>query len=267
MPAQRRLSCCAVFFWVAHHLLAVEAAATTAVVTVQITSAAPVNASRLPVGWTWSLLSQSTNITTPTCPAGSYCPAGNTGAVPCARGTFASTGSRAVACTDACPANSFCPAGAASPTPCPANTASTVNAWSIYNCTCNTGYACVYTALTRLTVRVPVSVQTWLANPALQAALVNAIAAAAGVDPSKVTVKGRAPVLGGRRLLGLLAGKDKMTELSVSIEGAVNEVRDTGALVDAVLVRARSLSGPLQFLSLSSARTEPRVMASRLAVI
>ena len=116
-------------------------------------------------------------------------------------------------------------------------------------------------------MRVPISVQAWLANPALQTALINAIAAAAGVDPSRVTVKSKAPVLGGgaRRLLGLIAKQAKVTELAVTVDGG-EIIHDADALVESVLARTRALHGPLQFLSLA-AKAEPRVAATRLALL
>jgi hypothetical protein len=183
-----------------------------------------------------------------TCPAGSLCPGGSN-ITQCLAGTFsATTGLRSqgqcTACqagmyctggthTELCPLGSYslapsltrvvdcglCPAGFYCPNTtvivaCPANTFSPSGSSDLASCTCNAGYKCEVTKVVHAEVTLPISVVDF---EALRQAYINAVAAAAGVDPSQViivSVTSSSP--GGRRLLA----NRQFAEVHTSIYGS-----------------------------------------------
>ena len=117
------------------------------------------------------------------CPLGSY--------------SLAPSLTRVVDC-GLCPAGFYCP-NTTVIVACPANTFSPSGSSDLASCTCNAGYKCEVTKVVHAEVTLPISVVDF---EALRQAYINAVAAAAGVDPSQViivSVTSSSP--GGRRLL------------------------------------------------------------------
>jgi hypothetical protein len=77
---------------------------------------------------------------------------------------------------------------------------SQISATSQLGCRCNAGYACTYTKRITATVTINGSMADFNANVGgIHTSFINAIAAAAGVQPSQVSVIGVTPQPGGGR--------------------------------------------------------------------
>jgi hypothetical protein len=182
------------------------------------------------------------------CPAGSLCP-GGANITQCTAGSFSSsTGLRTQGQCTACQAGRYCVGGTANElcplgsyslatsvtrlvdcglcpagfyctnttviVACPANTFSPSGSSDLASCTCNAGYKCEVTKVVHAEVTLPISVVDF---EALRQAYIEAVAAAAGVDPSQVvivSVTSSAP--GGRRLLA----NREYAEVHTSIYGS-----------------------------------------------
>jgi hypothetical protein len=118
---------------------------------------------------------------------------------------------------------------------CPANTQSQPGATSQLGCRCITGYACSYTKRISATVRLNASAADFNDDVGgIRTAFINAVAAAAGVPASQVTI-GSVTQRGSRRLLSsdeedLIvdysatpppdAAGDATTEVHILVEGS-----------------------------------------------
>jgi hypothetical protein len=194
-----------------------------------------------------------------TCPAGSICPGGANNTL-CAPGTFsASTGLRSQGQCSACSAGRYCtggtaaqlcplgsyslathltsvfectvcPAGFYCPNStaivvCPSNTMSPRGSSDHGSCTCNAGFRCDVTKVVHAEVTLPITIADF--EP-LRQAYINAVAAAAGVDPSQVfivSVTAKAPT--GRRLLSV----GEFAEVHTSIYGSKHIAKPAAALL------------------------------------
>jgi hypothetical protein len=143
------------------------------------------------------------------CAAGTYSPqAGASACAACTPGTFGGVITGRSAPCPACAANSYCETPAKQ-TACPANTNSSAGASSQLGCWCQNGFACKYTKKISATVTLNVSLADWDANRNnVKTAFIAAVAAGAGVDPTKIfigSVVNRTPPTGGRRLFSVEA--------------------------------------------------------------
>lgn len=142
------------------------------------------------------------------CPVGYYCPAGTNFPIPCSLGTYCPTDQGLYSdCVKDCPSNFYCP-DAKTITACPENTWSPTKSFTKSHCLCNAGYYCTYSKQTQIKLLLNINLQTWLSNSSIQTKLIEAVAAAAGVNTSKVIVAKVVPKVstggGNRRLLNEL---------------------------------------------------------------
>ena len=120
------------------------------------------------------------------CPAPLYCEGGGRYAF-CPLGTFsASTGLQSVSDCPVCPSNSFCQTSGDIEA-CPAHTSSVSGSVSKLSCRCNPGYTCTYSKAVRVNITLPL---TQAQFELVRAQFLQAVADAAGVDVSQVTVIG-----------------------------------------------------------------------------
>ena len=97
-----------------------------------------------------------------------------------------------------CPVDSFCQSSADSE-PCPLHTHSQAGSTSKLACLCDLGYVCTYTKAVRVNVTLPLTAAQFQMS---EAQFLQAVAAAAGVDVSQVSIVGITPAnpnSGGRR--------------------------------------------------------------------
>jgi hypothetical protein len=134
-----------------------------------------------------------------TCPKGYYCTGGD-GIHMCPLGTYSL--SQAVTNAGDCPlctAGYFCP-NTTTQIQCPENTDSLPGSSDLGECVCTAGYRCLMVKVVHCEVVLPIAASAFTAE--MQAAYIQAIALAAGVDPSSVHIIAVQQVtLGGRRRL------------------------------------------------------------------
>jgi len=167
------------------------------------------------------------------CPAGQWCttttatqcPAGTfrvlegasaaTDCQNCVLGTFETSTTRTSACP-VCDANFYCPTTLIK-NQCPENTVSEAGSTSQLGCWCKAGFVCFYTKKIQAVVTLNSTVDAFTQNvDNIQQNFLAAIAAAAGVDPTKVTIVSVSKHGGGgRRLLG-----HEGVEIVALVEGA-----------------------------------------------
>jgi hypothetical protein len=158
------------------------------------------------------------------CPAGSYCTGGTANAL-CPLGSYslATSLTRVVDC-GLCPAGFYC-ANTTAIVACPSNTFSPSGSSDLASCTCNAGYKCEVTKVVHAEVTLPISVIDF---EALRQAYIEAVAAAAGVDPSQVVIVSvTSSTPGGRRLLSAR----EYAEVHTSIYGSRHIAQPHLALV------------------------------------
>ena len=136
------------------------------------------------------------------CAPGTFQPtAGASVCQTCDSGTYdAATFGRTSACAP-CPADRYClsPTQQAS---CPANTRATPGASSQLGCRCAAGFSCSYTKRISATVRLNATAANFNADVGgIRTAFINAVAAAAGVPASQITIGSVSDRTGSRRLL------------------------------------------------------------------
>ena len=88
-----------------------------------------------------------------------------------------------------CYANFYCP-NPLTLVPCPNNTYSNEGSSDLSDCTCAPGYRCIITKVVHAQVVLQMSASTFASSPTLQQQYINAIATAAGVSPSLVSIQG-----------------------------------------------------------------------------
>jgi hypothetical protein len=178
---------------------------------------------------------------------GTACPLSGGVSVQCVPGTFQPTGG-ALACQtcdsgtyDAatlgrtsscalCPADKYC----LSPTQqaqCPVNTRSTSGASSQLGCRCAAGFSCSYTKRISATVRLNATAANFNADVGgIRTAFINAVAAAAGVPASQITIGSVLDRTGARRLLSFVddaVAVDEMAFLMVDASSTAAETTST----------------------------------------
>jgi hypothetical protein len=153
------------------------------------------------------------------CFAGTYNPDTGKGSAAdcqvCLTGKYSLDIARAEDCA-LCEADYYC-SNSTSIKACPVNTVSAAGSSSLLHCRCDAGFKCSYTKKITAVVTLNTSA-TSFNNPQdpVRIAFIAAVAAAAGVSPSQVTigqVKSKTPV---RRLLS----SDEFIDVHTTIEGA-----------------------------------------------
>lgn len=140
------------------------------------------------------------------CPAPLYCTGGGQYAQ-CPLGTYsASTGLQDLTDCQPCPADAFCQTSGELEL-CPAHTSAAQGSVTKLSCICDVGYQCTYTKAVRVNVTLPLTQEQF---QFVREQFIQAVAAAAGVDPSLVSIVGLsllAPPANQttRRVLGLPA--------------------------------------------------------------
>lgn len=144
---------------------------------------------------------------TPTgCPAGTYNPsfsgASEAACQVCAIGKFSDAVGRQTDCP-LCVANYYCKDSKSSAA-CPQHTTSAAGSSSLLHCQCVSGFRCAYTKK----ITAVVTLNTTLSNfqsdvGGVRTAFIAAVASAAGVTQSQVTINGVVQKTGGRRLLSV----------------------------------------------------------------
>ena len=144
------------------------------------------------------------------CPKQFYCEGAGELAL-CPLGSYSNlTGLMERSQCPACPAGQYCPAPNLS-LACPDHTSSAPKSSTKLQCSCLPGYVCTYSKTLHVKVTMPLTLAQF---EALREQFIEAVAAASGVDPSKVTIAHVTPIPGGVRRL-LLAG--------VEVHAAVTE--------------------------------------------
>jgi hypothetical protein len=156
------------------------------------------------------------------CPYAQFCPLATTTPTDCAAGSYRND-TRATNQSDCyhCPANSYCPQKSYIPIACPANTGSVADSGSLLDCRCLSGYQCTYTKQISATVTLNSTASDFRDNiNNVQTNFKAAIAAAAGVDVSKVVINGFSPQASGRRLLSV-SGANAAPREVISVRATV----------------------------------------------
>ena len=160
------------------------------------------------------------------CLVAQYCPLASTTPVDCPNGTYRSTtGATSLADCAVCVANSYCPRRSTNPTACPSKTYSPAGSDSLLDCKCAQGYQCVITKVITATVTLNATKTDFDNNVGnVKTNFIAAVAAAAGVSPSKVSIVGVSPRFGGRRLLSVFAGgkTDNSIVVRAKVHGATS---------------------------------------------
>jgi hypothetical protein len=119
----------------------------------------------------------------------------------------------------ACEANSYC----SNPTTirsCPTHTSSLQGSSSLLNCRCEQGYKCAYSKKITAVVTLNTTVSSFTDDVGgVRTSFLNAVATAAGVATSQVSISGVVPKKGGGRRLLSEADHDHI-DVHTDIEGA-----------------------------------------------
>ena len=155
-----------------------------------------------------------------TCPVGTMCNSITTSTpVNCGLGNY--QGSTGQSSCMTCPQNQYCASPTTStPITCPTHTSSVAGSSSLLQCRCTQGFVCTYTK--RITAVITLNSTLYNFNNdvgGVKTALINAVATAAGVTASKVTINSAAQKTGNRRLLEL-SGSHSFIDVHTVIEGA-----------------------------------------------
>ena len=155
-----------------------------------------------------------------TCPVGTMCNSITTPTpVNCGLGNY--QGSTGQSSCMTCPQNQYCASPTTStPITCPTHTSSVAGSSSLLQCRCTQGFVCTYTK--RITAVITLNSTLYNFNNdvgGVKTALINAVATAAGVTASKVTINSAAQKTGNRRLLEL-SGSHSFIDVHTVIEGA-----------------------------------------------
>ena len=101
---------------------------------------------------------------------------------------------------------------------CPDNTISSDESYSLLQCRCEAGFKCTYTKKITAVVTLNTSVTSFNdPNNPVRAAFISAVAAAAGVSTSQVTIGSVVAKTSARRLLS----SDNFIDVHTTIEGAM----------------------------------------------
>lgn len=152
------------------------------------------------------------------CPVGTKCNSTTTSApVSCGLGNY--QGSTGQSFCSTCPLDQYCGSQTTSvPISCPAHTTASAGSYTLLQCRCVQGYVCSYTK--RITTVVTLNTTLSRFNSdygGVKTAFINAVASAAGVPSSQVTIN-TVTSSGGRRLLSF--GDRGSIEVKVVVEGA-----------------------------------------------
>jgi hypothetical protein len=157
------------------------------------------------------------------CPLGTKCNITTTPQpIPCGLGAY--QGSTGASICSTCPVGQYCPSATTSvPSSCPQHTTSVSGSSSLLHCTCVNGFFCSYTKK----ITAVVTLNTTLSNfnsdfGGVRTAFIAAVASAAGVVQSKVTINGVAQKTGGRRLLSV---SPYLIDVRATVHGA-DRLRD-----------------------------------------
>jgi hypothetical protein len=158
------------------------------------------------------------------CPAGSYCEGGDAISL-CPLGAFSLSAS--VTNAQSCP---LCPAGyycvnTTDISQCPPNTYSPAGSSDLASCTCNPGYRCEVTMVVHAEVTLPLTVEQF---DTLRDDYIDAVAAAAGVDPSQVIIVSVTNTVALRRRL---LSDASFIEVHTSIYGSLHTAAPHLALI------------------------------------
>jgi hypothetical protein len=177
------------------------------------------------------------------CPAGAYCPAGSVRPTLCSAGfhrdtprathlancllCLPGTYSLDVGRTSNCPicaADFYCRTSTLKQA-CPTNTKAPAGSYSILNCACNPGFQCTYYKQIQAIVTLNTTLYDFNNNVGeIQAAFLQAMAAAANVSSSQVVINGvvdaPTPPSGSRRLLGAHLDSLTVTERFALLDAA-----------------------------------------------
>ena len=170
------------------------------------------------------------------CPSGNFCPIQSVNPTNCSAGTFrattagaavsdctvCSTGKYSMAIASSvdcplCPINNYC-TDSVTIKVCPTHTSSALGSSSLLNCRCDQGFKCAYSK--RITAIVTLNSTTSSFNGdvgGIKTAFINAVANAAGVSSSQVTINNVVSKAKGRRLLSAEVG---FIDVFASVDGA-----------------------------------------------
>jgi hypothetical protein len=174
------------------------------------------------------------------CPVGSYCPIQTIVPIQCSAGTYrVATGATELAncllCQPGtyslqvgrssncplCPADFYCRTSTSKDV-CPLHTTSSAGSYSRVNCLCDPGYECTY--YKEIQAIVTLNATAWdFANDVngVRTAFIAAMAAAAGVQPSQVTIN-EVITNSRRRHLLSLKSKESIIDVHASVAGSVH---------------------------------------------
>lgn len=162
------------------------------------------------------------------CPVGTMCNSVTTPApVSCGLGNYQGATGQSFCST--CPQNQYCSSPTTSvPLNCPANTVSSAGSSSLLQCRCVQGYVCTYTKRITAVVTLNTTLSRFNADiGGVRSAFINAVASAAGVPASQVTINTVKSTGSRRRLLGLehqvepaSGSEHSMIEVHAVVEGA-----------------------------------------------
>lgn len=153
------------------------------------------------------------------CPVGTKCSSTTSPApVSCGLGNY--QGSTGQSFCSTCPQDKYCSSATTSvPSSCPTYTTSAAGSYTLLQCRCVQGYVCTYTK--RITAVVTLNTTLSRFNSdfgGVRTSFINAVANAAGVSSSQVTISGVVPKTGNRRRL--LGAEEAFIDVHTAINGA-----------------------------------------------
>lgn len=156
------------------------------------------------------------------CDAGTFSTVAGSGSqglcVTCGPGTYSTSQGNSGTCT-VCASGSYCP-NSVSQISCPVNTVSQPGQTSQLGCTCIAGYFCTYDKVAKMSISLNnIPLTDWQNNVnGIQDAFIAAVAQAAGVPPSSITIVSVTMPAGRRRLL-----EAPSLLINIAIEGGHTE--------------------------------------------
>lgn len=155
------------------------------------------------------------------CPAGFICkPTGEI--VTCPAGKYGPTaGLTSLSQCQQCPINKVCADGKTMES-CPPNTYSLAGSTKLTDCKCRDGFDCTYTKSVKGLVVLPVAPENFDAT--MRQNFINAIAAAAGVSPSRVKIVSISLYVPPSTTRSMRVSRLRRTEVQVRVTGALNLV-------------------------------------------